>query len=711
MRALEKWIWLSQEKYPNEQTTFFHHDACSDERKKEIGHYTVAEFQRMYTLDKKVKSAKLRFSGDTVYDLWLNGELVATGPAGVGGDYFLGNQTCRAQYYASEVVVYPECRELNFYARVRMMPVLLNEYSKGHGGFMLTAHLTYEDGSVDILTTDRSWKVRRNGCYTSPFQYDGSIVPDAYDFAEEIQNLWHTETAPIPVRTEHILNCGGEWMRVSAGERKEYVVEHEKVYAAYLALQVQTKGKITVSVQCFEQDVVNSSENFGFVSDAEYRGLDLHSVGGYRIVIDNQSEEEAGVRVGAIATCYPAGECAVTETSDTQLNLVLAQCRQALQYCRQLMHLDSPKHSEPLACTGDYYIETLMTAWSFGDMRLASFDVRRTAELLRYQDGQMFHTTYSLIWVQMAYEVYLYTGDASVLEDCVEGLIALLRRFETYIGENGMVETPPNYMFVDWLEVDGMSLHHPPKNLGQGCMNMFYYGALQTAAKIFQTLSMKAMAGECSQKAEVLKEALNKNLYDSQKGLYKEGMETATSKEQLNGWLPQSNGKAYFRKHTNILAACFEVSEGDTARAILEKVMAEKELGECQPYFMHFLLEAVFRHGLREKYTLQILERWKKAAGVCKKGLQEGFILPKDYPFDLSHAWGGTPLYSLPKALLGFEMVEPAYKVIRVSPTLLGLQKAKVELPTPYGKLVCVMEEGKEPMWDIPKEVAVLTEK
>ena len=48
---------------------------------------------------------------------------------------------------------------------------------------------------------------------------------------------------------------------------------------------------------------------------------------------------------------------------------------------------------------------TLMTAFSFGDMRLAEFDVERTAELLRHNDGRMFHTTYSLIWVRMLYDV------------------------------------------------------------------------------------------------------------------------------------------------------------------------------------------------------------------------------------------------------------------------------------------------------------------
>ena len=76
-----------------------------------------------------------------------------------------------------------------------------------------------------------------------------------------------------------------------------------------------------------------------------------------------------------------------------------------------------------------------MTAFTYGDMRLAAFDVRRTAELLLYNDGRIFHTTYSLIWVLMLRDVYQYTGDAALLSDCADALALLLKRFEGYLGE------------------------------------------------------------------------------------------------------------------------------------------------------------------------------------------------------------------------------------------------------------------------------------
>ena len=94
------------------------------------------------------------------------------------------------------------------------------------------------------------------------------------------------------------------------------------------------------------------------------------------------------------------------------------------------MHLDCPKHQEPLACTGDYYIEAMMTAGTFGDMRLAALDVLRTAQVLQLSDGRLFHTTYSLIWVHMMWEVYQFTGDKELLKQCLPALDKLLGRFQ-----------------------------------------------------------------------------------------------------------------------------------------------------------------------------------------------------------------------------------------------------------------------------------------
>jgi len=106
---------------------------------------------------------------------------------------------------------------------------------------------------------------------------------------------------------------------------------------------------------------------------------------------------------------------------------------------------------------------------------------------------------------------------------------------------------------------------------------------------------------------------------------------------------------------------------------------------------------------------MPIVELWKEPVRQCSKGLVEGFVAPEPtYKFDHSHAWGGTPLYALPKALFGLKIAKPGMREIRLSPSLLGLRQAKTELLTPYGKVVCEMREGQEPIISAPKEVHVI---
>ena len=216
------------------------------------------------------------------------------------------------------------------------------------------------------------------------------------------------------------------------------------------------------------------------------------------------------------------------------------------------------------------------------------------------------------------------------------------------------------------------------------------------------------MAELCREKRECLRRAINTWLFDPEKGIYFEGLNTPTDPALVYQYMPQNVEKRYYLKHANILAAYLGVCDDTVAVELIHKIMSNEIPGDYQPYFAHYLLEAVFRCGLREQYTLRILEQWKGPVRECTKGLVEGFVPPEPgYPFDHSHAWGGTPLYSLPKALLGFEMIEPGYKKVRVTPNLLGLTQAHVEVPTPFGMMQFELEKGKETKMIIPSEIEV----
>ena len=703
-RETQHWVWLPEKEYPDRQHTKLSCMADGGET-----NYTVAELVREYAFPgRTVTRVKLRVSGDTAFVLFADGAFLLRGPAAVGGD-FLYNDVLRPEYYAFDCEYVPDepAQTVSLRALVRMGSVRICEYSRGTGGFLLSGTAEFADGGSEELFADARWRIRLLGAYTAPYRYDGAISPEPFLPAQRVSSPVPTLTAPIPPCAEHILPLeNGGIVRLDGPGEYETTFTLDRIYACYVNAALSGCGAEVRLVGYELADGHDWEYDLRFAGSDTFYGMELQSVGGVRVKIKKETPGRTEVRLILRACHYPAPVCAKTETSDPALDLVLDVCAHSLKYCRQTLHLDSPKHCEPLACTGDYYIETLMTAFTYGDLRLAAFDVRRTANLLRQHDGEMFHTTYSLIWVQMLWDVYRLTGETTLLSDNVDALDLLLRRFAGYTGENGLVETPPNYMFIDWVVVDGIDLHHPPKALGQTCLCMFYFGALQTAEKIYGVLGETAKAEDARVRCAALRAAVLRELWDGERQLFFEGLNTPTPPSMLYHYMPQNVGKRYYRKHANILAAYFGFFDKEACGALLRRILENDSLGEVQPYFQHFLLDAVYRNGLREEYTLKLLSQWKAPAAECPKGLPEGFYKPTPtYRFDRSHAWAGTPAYALPLAVSGLKMLEPGFRRISLNPSSLGLDFVRTQIPTPYGMIRIEAVNAAAPSVVVPQEI------
>ena len=72
-------------------------------------------------------------------------------------------------------------------------------------------------------------------------------------------------------------------------------------------------------------------------------------------------------------------------------------------------------------------------------------------------------------------------------------------------------------MFVDWIYIDGISMHHPPKALGQTVLNAFYYNALINAADIYSFINKNDISYEMKNKAEKFRIEFNEIFFDSEK--------------------------------------------------------------------------------------------------------------------------------------------------------------------------------------------------
>ncbi|MBQ8893535.1 MAG: hypothetical protein IJ043_03905 [Clostridia bacterium] len=679
---MSKRIWLDREKHPAYQVS-----PAMTWLKGEEHRYAMAEFQRTYTFEKKPCRLRLRVSGDAQYRLYLNGSFIGLGPASAGGDFLMKKPLswCFADVYELDCG-----KDLQFFAQVQLQPQVLTEVTGGRGSFFLEGTVIFADGSKETFSADESWQVRHNPRYADFCIYDETLLPGEWERPEVYEDPRQVLEYPLPHPERSVVYPDIRQIPLSSGNKIR--VEFDRIYSAYPAFTAT--GPCKVKLYVTEGEGLRILEETVTLAEAgEYRSFRMHSIGEITLeVLSGEGELYPYI----IYSRYPVKQEGRFECSDEELTKLYEVCKWTLQICRQTLHLDSPRHQELLACTADYYIETMMTAMTYGDLRLAALDIRRTARWLEENDGEMFHTTYSLVWVQWLEFVYQYTAEKELLEDCYPALKILLERFHSYL-EDGVVGKAPSYMFVDWVVTEGYSMHHPPKSLGQTVLNAFYYKALTTAAGLAGIADWPEEK-LWAERAAQLKENFNRLFYDGER--YIDGLPGAVTPWKF---MPQNPPIRHCSRYANALAALYDLAP-KKERLIRMAADETVDLQQVQPYFMHYILQAVTENGLWE--DLHLFDRWRPLIRECEKGLQEGWYKPEPtYSFDHSHAWGGTPAYHLPLIFTGLKMLEPGWKRISLAPRLWGLEYAAVEIPTPYGNITVKQKKGQRPEVTVPKEI------
>ncbi|MBQ7225291.1 MAG: hypothetical protein IJX02_01665 [Clostridia bacterium] len=699
MKRKKTFIWLNENIYPEHQRDRF----CMAEFKREINSPAPVEIE-ICALSR--------------YLLFVNGDYIGRGPASVGGDFLNGKH--QSPYFDRYILNYTGKIEIK--ALVTSVPTALTEYDFGASGLWVNVRSL----SKLICETDESWQARLLPERKEVLYTDYREEPCIFKNARVIEKTF--DIAPSPIENlieEKILPTNDDKLRVEGGKSGTLCLFFDKVYSAYPHFTLKCNGKCTVKMTSTENGVGGRFEETVVSNrDVCHFSPRMRSVGQIEIELTNEGNSPAelsGVYIDYVH--YPVYEEGGFTCSDELINRIYDVCMHTLKICRQTIHLDSPTHQEHLACTGDYFIQSLIEYTAFNDPTLSEWDIRRTSNQLIIQEGRLFHTTYSLIYPWWVYEHYMHTGCREVINK--KAIKLLLDRFDTYIAEdNGLIEYAPDYMFVDWVvascerdefldggnmmshgKMEGYSLHHPPKALGQSVLCMFYYNALLNIAKIYNVENDIKSAEECLKKAEKIKNSINKYLFDCDRGLYVGGLNTP-NRVPSNDWLPENTETVYYLKQANVLAVLFGIAPKEMREDILRYVVRDLNKFEMQPYFYHFLLNALYNEGLFKEYGLDLIRRYESLLKQCDKGLAEAW---ENMNCDYSHAWGATPAYTLKRALSGIEILEPAYKKIRLSPQLFDLDSARYEIMTPYGKIeICQKKQGGVCI-NAPKEIEIVS--
>ncbi len=430
--------------------------------------------------------------------------------------------------------------------------------------------------------------------------------------------------------------------------------------------ELQGRGKVPAGL-LLPREGIQTFETRGF-----------HAVGAVRLEFRNVTKPFEILEVTADWTSQPLSYEGSFECSDPFLNRLWKACRTSVQINFQTHHLDSPTHQEPISDYGDYLIEDLVAynAFGYGNLTLIRQDLRKWAAIMRDADFRTFHTSYALMWLQALMNYYDRTGDASLVKELAPTVHDLLAQFATYVGPEGLVSQAPDYMFMDWVTLGGLPAHHPPAEIGMGYMTALYYRALADGIRVAEIAGTPEKSSTYRNLRTRILGGYNSLLWDSAAGLYRDGV-SHLSKVPPHKWMPADQGTIIHSAQNNAMAVAYGLADDKKPGELMERTLAIRPWN-LQPYFMHFVFDAMDRSGVYEKEANTWLRKW-----TINDRTQS--LLEANGMGDLSHGWTSTPLYQMSARILGVEPASPGFDRILVKPRLGDLQWAKGIVPTPHG--------------------------
>ena len=342
---------------------------------------------------------------------------------------------------------------------------------------------------------------------------------------------------------------------------------------------------------------------------------------------------------------------------------------------------------------------------------------RRTIEYLL--DRPTWPTEWIFQSVLMAWNDYMYTGDARMLESHY----AILRAhcLESLIEPDGLVSTTvkeqdPAFLasinrkekirdIVDWPHSGSLGLAPGYGGEDDGfvysdcnaVVNAYAYRALTLMGNIAEVLGKDAEAVDLKAKATKMKAAFNKVFLDKRNKRYTDGPSTASTRS--------ATGHASL--HSNMFALLFGLVPDKFQKPVTDLIISRGMA--CSVYGAQFLLESLYE-GEAQDAALKLLtdtslRSWSNMLEVGSTITLEAWDDSFKPNQDWNHLWGAAPGNIIPFKLMGVEPLDPGFSKVRIRPRPGSLQHAEMSLPTIRGRILMRIENtesGKVVSVDLP---------
>ena len=357
------------------------------------------------------------------------------------------------------------------------------------------------------------------------------------------------------------------------------------------------------------------------------------------------------------------------ECDDETLNRIFDTAVRTAHLCMQDYLWDGIKRDR-LVWMGDMHTEVLTILSVYG----AQGVVTKSLDFLKahtppeaWMNGM---PTYSLWWVIVNRDWYLYTGDRAYMMAQKDYLEALIPRLFKLIDENGCEIMPGK--FLDWpTSADKKACHEGV----QGMMKM----AMDAASQLLKEMGNDGLSKACAETAERMKKHVPEASDFKSAGAVMTISGILDAEKAEKERLSVGGARGY---------SSFMGGYIMEARAMAGNVKGA--LDDARDFWGGMLKMGATTFW--EDFSVDWMENAAPIDDIVPEGKKDihgdfGQYCYSNFRHSLCHGWSSGPAWFFIKRVLGIRPLEPGFARVEIAPELGGLKYAKGSIPTPKGVL------------------------
>lgn len=403
---------------------------------------------------------------------------------------------------------------------------------------------------------------------------------------------------------------------------------------------------------------------------------------------------------------YPRPEGAWFRSSDTDLNALWEAGARTVDLCSMDAFVDCPGR-EQRAWLGDMYVHQMVSLVSNPDTALVRHNLRLHAQSRR-PDGllEMFAggdigtypyviPDYSLHWIRAVARVWEHLGDDSLVDELVPLMSGIADWFERFRGADGVLTDVPSWVFIDWAQTE--------RSRQTAALDALYALAMDDLAVLHGARGDERSAARARQRADATRAAFARCYWDDDRAVFVDAAHAGAGRGRR------------VSQHTNSLAVLAGLTPDGMQQSVMRAVLdpervritktpadsldesvrgayqwrAPDDFDEAahvvgaQPYFSHFVHQAVARAGLAELIP-DLVRRWLPHL-ADGHGCFGEFWAAAPGASSRCHGWSATPTFDLSRHVAGVAPTSAGGATVSVRPALGELSWLDASVPVPQG--------------------------